>query len=106
MLKGYVFLILSILFEVFSTQMMKLSCGFTKITPTILFAVGMGLCFYLFSKTLTMLPLGIAYAIWAGLGTAITAILSVIIWKETFSTQMTLGIVLIIVGVVLLNLKR
>ena len=85
MLKGYLFLIASILLEVFSTQMMKLSEGFTKIFPIILFAIGMGSCFYLFSKTLTMLPLGVAYAIWAGLGTALTAILAVFLWKETFS---------------------
>ena len=52
-MNGYVFLIASILLEVFSTQMMKLSAGFTKIFPTILFIIGMGLCFYLFSKTLT-----------------------------------------------------
>lgn len=106
MLKGYALLFASILFEVFSTQMMKLSEGFTKIFPTIFFAAGMAICFYVFSKTLTILPLGVAYAIWAGLGTALTAILAVIIWKETLTAQMTIGIIFIIIGVVLLNLKN
>ncbi len=106
MLKGYSLLILSILLEVFSTQMMKLSEGFSKLFPSIAFAVGMGSCFYVFSKTLTMLPLGIAYAIWAGLGTALTAILAVILWKETLSAQMIVGIILIIAGVIILNLRH
>ena len=103
--KGYLFLLLSISFEVFSTQMMKLSAGFTKTIPTILFVAGMASCFYVFSKTLTILPLGVAYAIWAGLGTALTAILAVFLWKEAMTLQMILGIVLIIIGTILLNLK-
>lgn len=103
---GYIFLILSILFEVFSTQMMKVSEGFTKLFPSIAFVVGMGSCFYIFSKTLAILPLGVAYAIWAGLGTALTAILAVILWKETMSMQMIIGIVFIIIGVILLNLRH
>ena len=86
--------------------MMKISAGFTKIFPTILFVIGMGGCFYVFAKTLTMLPLGVAYAIWAGVGTALTAILSVILWKEIFSLQMIVGIIFIIIGVILLNLRH
>lgn len=106
MSNGYALLILSIVLEVFSTQMMKLSSGFTKVLPTAAFALGMGACFYAFSKTLTILPLGVAYAIWAGLGTALTAILSVVLWREALNLQMGAGIVLIIVGVVLLNLRH
>jgi len=66
----------------------------------------MGLYFYLFSKTLTMLPLGVAYAIWAGLGTALTAILAIFLWKENFSMQILIGTILIIAGVVILNLRH
>ena len=105
-MNGYVFLMASILLEVFSTQMIKLSAGFTKIFPIMLFIIGMGLCFYFFSKTLTMLPLGVAYAIWAGLGTALTAILAIFLWKETFSIQILIGTILIIAGVVILNLRH
>lgn len=105
-MNGYVLLILSITLEVFSTQMMKLSSGFTKIFPTILFTVGMGGCFYFLSKTLTMLPLGVVYAIWAGFGMALTAILAVFLWKEQMTLQMIIGIFFIIIGVVLLNLRR
>ncbi len=99
-------LLLSIVLEVFSTQMMKLSDGFTKLLPTAAFGVGMLACFYAFSKTLTMLPLGIAYAVWAGLGLVLTAILSVVLWKEHIDLQMVIGFVMIVAGCVLLNLRR
>nr|WP_245582736.1 SMR family transporter [Selenomonas ruminantium] len=46
--------------------MLKASCGVTKLMPSVAFIVGMGTCFYIFSKSLMLLPLGIAYAIWAG----------------------------------------
>lgn len=106
MAKGYALLILSIVLEVFSTQMMKFSAGFTKIVPTIVCAAGMAACFYVFSKTLTILPLGVAYAMWAGLGLVLTASLSVVIWKEHIDLQMVIGFALIIIGCVLLNLRR
>lgn len=106
MLKGYALLILSILLEVFSTQMMKASLGFTKILPTIIFAVGMCGCFYTFSKSLLIIPLGVAYAIWAGVGTALTAIIAVCFWKESFSWQLGAGTFLIIVGCILINLRK
>ena len=99
-------LFLSIGLEVFSTQMMKLSDGFSRLMPSAAFAIGMAGCFFAFSKTLTMLPLGVSYAIWAGLGTALTAILSVVLWKETLDFQTGAGILFIIVGVVLLNLRQ
>ena len=95
----------SIALEVFSTQMMKFSDGFSKILPSVVFAVGMAACFFVFSKTLTMIPLGVAYAVWAGLGTAMTAILAVVIWHERMDIYMTAGIAFIIVGVVLLNVR-
>jgi len=53
-----------------------------------------------------MLPLGVAYAIWAGLGTALTAILAIFLWKENFSMQILIGTILIIAGVVILNLRH
>lgn len=105
MLKGYLFLAIAIALEIVSTSCLKASCGFTKLMPSVAFIAGMGACFYLFSKSLMILPLGIAYAIWAGVGTAMTAVIAVVVWHEEVSWSMVLGIGLIIGGVVLLNLR-
>jgi Membrane transporters of cations and cationic drugs len=85
--------------------MMKASAGFTKLIPSVFFALGMGASFYMLSQALTSIPLSIAYAIWSGTGTALTAFIAVLVWKEQLTIYSGIGIVLIIIGVVLLNLK-
>lgn len=79
--------------------------GFTKLIPSIIFAVGMSASFYMLSKALNLIPLSIAYAIWSGIGTALTALIGVYVWKEELSLTAVVGIGLIVVGVILLNLK-
>jgi small multidrug resistance pump len=56
------------------------------------------------SLSLRTIPLGIAYAIWSGLGTAAIAVIGVIVWREQLNTAGVIGIVLIIIGVILLNM--
>lgn len=102
---GYLFLGAAIVLEIFSTSMLKLSVGFTKLIPSLTFVVGMSSSFYMLSKALNLIPLSIAYAIWSGVGTAITAIIGVYIWKEDVSFTAVIGIALIVIGVILLNLK-
>lgn len=100
--KGYMLLAAAIFLEIVSTSMLKASCGFTKWMPGLAFIVGMGASFYIFSKALLILPLGMAYAVWSGVGTALVA---VFIWKEPMTMPMIAGITLIVGGVWLLNLK-
>ncbi len=59
---------------------------------------------FIFSLTIQSLAIGTAYAIWAGLGTALTAIIGVVFYQELFNVKKLMGILFIIVGVVLLNL--
>lgn len=103
MKKGYLFLSLAIMFEVFGTTMLKLTEGFTNWIPAIFFIIGMGSAFFFLTMTLRHLPLSLAYAIWAGVGTALTAVVGVVLWKEDFSLLSALGLILIIGGVVFLN---
>ena len=105
MLKGYLLLAIAIALGIVSTSMLKASCGFTKLMPSVAFIAGMGTCFYIFSKSLLLLPLGIAYAIWAGVGTALTALVAVFIWHEQMDLTTGLGILFIIIGVILLNIR-
>ena len=104
-MNGYIFLGIAIILEIFSTSMMKASEGFTKMLPSVIFIIGMGISFYSLSQALASIPLGIAYAIWSGVGTALTAVIAVLIWKEQLNLYTVIGIVLIIAGVAILNLK-
>lgn len=104
-MNGYIFLGLAIALEIFSTSMLKASEGFTKLIPSIIFIAGMSSSFYVLSQALNTVPLSIAYAIWSGVGTALTAVIAVLIWKEQLNIYTVAGMTLIIIGVVILNLK-
>lgn len=104
-MNGYVLLAIAIVFELLSTSMMKASEGFSKLIPSLLFIGGYGISFYSMGLALLTIPLSIAYAIWAGVGTALTAVIGILYWKEQLNIYNGIGIVLIIIGVALLNLK-
>lgn len=101
----YILLIIAIVSEVFGSSMLKLSKGFTKWLPSIGVLLGMGSAFFFLSQTLKELPLGVAYAIWSGVGTALTAIVGVALWKEALNVKKVLAIALIIAGVILMKLS-
>ncbi len=104
-MNGYVLLAIAIVCEIFATSMMKASAGFSKLIPALSFVVVMSASFYILSQALTQIPLSVAYAIWSGVGTALTALVAVLIWKEDFNMYMAAGIAFIVIGVILLNLK-
>ncbi|API93638.1 multidrug resistance protein EbrB [Virgibacillus pantothenticus] len=103
-MKGYMHLIIAIILEVFGTTMMKLSNGFSNLLPTISFIIGFGFAFYFLSLSLKTISLSLAYAIWSGVGTALTALIGIVLWEEPFSYLTGLGLVAIIGGVILLNI--
>jgi len=100
----YLFLGLAIALEVIGSSFLAKSNGFTKLVPSIITVIALSACFYFFSLALKLLPLGIAYAIWAGLGIVLTAIISVIIFKQKLDMPAIVGMLLIITGVVVINL--
>lgn len=102
-MKGYMALTVSILTEVFATSMLKVSEGFTILLPSVAVLIGYGLSFYCLSICLKYLALSLAYAIWSGVGTALTALIGVVVWGELFNMISLSGIILIIGGVILLN---
>ncbi|MCD7035252.1 multidrug efflux SMR transporter [Metabacillus sp. GX 13764] len=104
-MKEYLLLALAIASELFGTSMLKASDGFTKLWPAIGVVAGFGISFTSLSLALKGLPLSVAYAIWSGVGTAATAVIGVLYWKEKLNIYNALGIFLIIAGVVLLNIK-
>lgn len=103
--QAVVYLALAIAFEIAGTICLRLSEGFSKWPYVVGIAVGYGLAFWFLSLSLKLgMPLGMAYAIWAGLGTAIIALIGFMLFKEPLVFIQWLGIGCIILGVVLLNL--
>lgn len=102
--RGMLFLFGAIVCELIGTNALKAADGFTRLLPTLVVIAGYGASFYLMSLSLRTIPLGVAYAIWSGLGTAAIAIIGVLAWREKLNIAGVIGIILIIVGVVLLNI--
>jgi small multidrug resistance pump len=102
---GYILLAGAIGTEIVATLALKASEGFSKLPPSILVVVGYVCSFTLLGLALNRgLPMGLGYAIWAAVGTTAVAILGVLFFGESLSRMATVGIVLIIAGVGLLNL--
>jgi small multidrug resistance pump len=97
------FLVLAIASEVAGTAGLKASEGFGRVSPSVLAVIGYALAFYFLAQSLKYIPLGVAYAIWSGLGTVGSVLLGLLIWKEALGPAHVLGIALIVFGVVVLN---
>lgn len=97
-------LALAILSEVAGTTSLKLSQGFTKLIPSIAVVIFYGLSFVLLSLTLKRLQVGVVYAIWSAVGTALIATIGIIWFKEPLTAIKIGSIALIILGVIGLNL--
>lgn len=99
----YLYLAVAIIFEVIGSSFLKASEGFTKLVPSVISIAALVICFYTFSIAIKYIPLGIAYASWAGLGIILTALVSVFIFKQNLDLPAILGIILIICGVIVIN---
>jgi len=94
----------AVLSEVIATTSLKFSEGFTKLVPSLIVVVGYGLSFYLLSLSLKVMPVGIAYALWSGIGIILTVIAGRMIWQETLDWARVIGIGLILIGILVINL--
>ena len=101
---AYTLLFIAILAEVIGTSALKMSEGFTKTGPSLLVVVGYGFAFYFLALVLKSIPVGIAYAIWAGVGIALITIIGIVFFKQTLDLPAVAGIALIISGVLVINL--
>ena len=102
---SYVYLVLAICCEVAGTTCMKLSESFTKPVPSILMFALYGLSLALLTLALRGIPVGVAYAVWAGLGTAVDRGIATVAFHEPLTTMKIVCLALIILGVVGLNLS-
>ena len=90
--------------EVVATSALKASDGFTRAGPMVLVVLGYGLAFWLLALTLRDLPVGIAYAVWSGLGTVLIALVGWGLYGQRLDAAQLAGIGLIVAGVLVMNL--
>lgn len=89
--------------ETIATSAMKASEGFTRVMPSIIVVLGYGVAFYFLSLTLKTIPIGIAYAIWSGVGIVLITLAGWILFGQKLDAPALVGMSLIITGVVVMN---
>jgi small multidrug resistance pump len=99
----YVFLLAAIAAEVFATSTLKSTDGFTRLWPTVACITGYVVSFAALSQAVKTVPVGVAYALWSGLGTAAIVAIGAIFLNEPVTLVKVAGISLIVAGVVILN---
>jgi len=104
-MQHWLFLTTAIVLEVAGTISMKFADGFTKLVPSLLMAFFYAISIVFLTLALKKIELSIAYAIWAGVGTALIAAIGILYFKEPATTLKIMSITLIIAGVVGLNLS-
>ena len=103
-MNNWVYLGLAIFSEVIATASLKSTEGFTRLVPSIVVLVGYSAAFYFLSLTLDTIPIGVAYAVWSGVGVATITLVSFVVYDQKIDPAGLLGIGLIVAGVVVLRL--
>jgi len=102
-MQSWIYLAVAIVSEVIATSFLKSAEGFTRLWPSLVVVVGYLLAFYLLSLTLKTIPVGVAYAIWSGVGIVLIAISGWLFLGQSLDTPALTGLALIIAGVAVIN---
>lgn len=100
---NWFYLAIAIISEVLATSALKASDGFSRLYPSIVVVFGYGLAFFFLSLTLRTIPVGIAYAVWSGVGVTLISVVGWIVYGQKLDTPAFIGIGLIAAGVIVLN---
>lgn len=100
----YFYLAAAIMFEVVATTALKQTDGFTRLWPSLVTIGGYALAFYFLSLPLRVLPVGIIYALWSGVGIVFITAIGWVWFRQTLDLAAIIGILLIVAGVLVLNL--
>ncbi|QIG05871.1 SMR family transporter [Proteus sp. ZN5] len=103
-MNGLTYLMLAIISEVIATTMLKASDGFSRLYPSIVVVIGYCFSFWALSQVVRVMPLGIAYAIWSGLGIVLVSVAAVFLYQQKLDLPAIIGMTLIIAGVLVINL--
>lgn len=100
---GYWFLAIAISAEVIATLALKASAGFSHPVASSICVIGYAVSFYFLALVLKSIPIGIAYAIWAGMGIVLITTISAIIYKQIPDLAAIIGMLFILTGVIVIN---
>lgn len=103
-MQQWMLLAAAILSEVIATSCLKAAEGFTRLWPSIVVAVGYVLAFYFLSLTLRTIPVGVAYAIWSGVGLVLIALSGWLFLGQSLDLPALIGLALIVAGVMVINM--
>lgn len=103
-MKYFIFLFIAIIFETIGTSCLKASEQFSKLIPSIIAITAYLGSFYFLGLTLKVIPVGIAYAIWSGVGIVLISIIGLLLFNQKLDLPAIVGLALIIAGVVVINL--
>ncbi|WP_165666005.1 DMT family transporter [Metapseudomonas otitidis] len=101
---GYIYLAIAIAAEVVATTSMKAVDGFNKPLPLVLVIGGYAIAFWMLTMVVKTIPVGIAYAIWAGLGIVLVSIAALVIYQQKLDLPAVVGMGMIVSGVVVIQL--
>lgn len=104
MLKTYIILAIAIIAETLATSMIKASHGFTKIIPGFIVVLGYSISFYGLSQVVKVMNIGIAYAIWAGMGIFLVSLMSFFLYKQRLDLPALVGLCFIAIGIIIIQL--
>ncbi len=103
-MQNYLFLIIAILGEVGGTSALKASAGFSRLYPSLAAVLAYGVTFYFLSLAMHTISVGVAYALWAGIGIVLIAVIGTVVFGQSLNLWTIAGIVMILTGVVVVNL--
>ena len=101
----YMALALAITAEVIATSALKATDSFTRPLPSVLVVVAYAVAFYFLSVAVKVIPVGVAYGIWSGLGIVLVSVIAFFLHKQSLSVYQITGLMLIVLGVGLVNFK-
>ena len=100
----YLFLVIAIAAETIGTTALQASQQFTRLWPSVLVVVAYGASFYFMSFALRVMPVGVVYAIWSGLGIVLIALLGRVVFGQKLDLPALLGLALIIAGILVIHI--
>ena len=103
-MNAYLSLAIAIVAEVIATSALRASTGFTVLVPSAIAIVGYVVAFYFLSLTLRTMPVGIAYALWSGVGIVLISFAGWLIYRQVLDAPALIGMALIGAGVIVINL--
>jgi len=103
-MKGWLLLSVAIVAEVIATSALKASDGFSRTWPSVIVVAGYGVAFYCLALTLRSIPVGVAYAVWSGVGIVLISFIAWFAFGQKLDAPAIVGIALIVAGVLVLNL--